>query len=210
MEREDESLGVRLLADVQAVFSDRNTDRLPSAELVSALVAIEDAPWPDIRGRPLEATMLARLLKPFGVQPKVVRVGNATPRGYDAAQFVDAWQRYLPIAREGATHATHATNGQPQLNLYGDNVAAVAPVTANAECKHRPPGEVDDLWAMGGSAWGADPNVCACCGAPARSVDGADGRCPTCRLKRHAREKGRHLVRLALDLGGRLVSAGAS
>src|SRR6185295_13807346 len=39
------SVGVELLADIQAVFAELNTDRLSSARLVDELVALEGHPW---------------------------------------------------------------------------------------------------------------------------------------------------------------------
>ena len=61
---------------------------------------MEDRPWPEFkRGQPLSSTQLARLLKPFGIRPKVVRIGAGTPRGYTLQAFLDAFARYLPPAR---------------------------------------------------------------------------------------------------------------
>ena len=78
-------------------------------------------------------------------------------------------------------------------------------------CPHRPPGEADALWEPGEATWGDDAAACSCCGGPARGelVD-VDGRCPTCRADQPAPERGGHLVRQALDLGGQLVSPAAS
>ena len=42
---EDDSVGVRLLADVQAVFMAKRVDKLPSAELIDALAQFEGARW---------------------------------------------------------------------------------------------------------------------------------------------------------------------
>src|SRR5207302_3784568 len=42
------SLGVRLLADIGAVFDQAGTDRLTSADLAAQLAAIEEAPWGEI------------------------------------------------------------------------------------------------------------------------------------------------------------------
>src|SRR5262249_24352010 len=41
------------------------------------------------------AMELARYLKPFGVQPKQLRVGDRTAKGYARADFEDAFSRYL-------------------------------------------------------------------------------------------------------------------
>ncbi len=58
---------------------------------------MEERPWPTWRGGfPMTARDLARLLGPFGIHSKVIRVGDKTPRGYEANDFQDAWTRYLP------------------------------------------------------------------------------------------------------------------
>jgi Protein of unknown function (DUF3631) len=91
---DEETLGVRLLADIRKVFGDR--DRFPSSELARALVDLEEAPWADLWGKPLDARGLARRLRPFSIQPKAIRVGETTPRGYLCEAFTEAWNRYVP------------------------------------------------------------------------------------------------------------------
>ena len=51
------SLGVRLLADLKAVFG--TADELPSKIILQKLVCIEEAPWADMRGKPLDERGLA-------------------------------------------------------------------------------------------------------------------------------------------------------
>jgi hypothetical protein len=103
------SLGVRLLADVRSVFGD--DDVLATESIIIRLVALDESPWAEIRGKELNDRELAKLLRPYGIRPSVVRIGTATPRGYRAVDFVDAWKRYLPAPpRESATSATSATN----------------------------------------------------------------------------------------------------
>ena len=94
----DDSIGKLLLADIRQVFDSRGVDRLPSAELASALVEIETSAWGEwSHGKPLTAPRLARLLKPYEVSPECIRVGGKTPRGYLAEQFRDAFRRYLRV-----------------------------------------------------------------------------------------------------------------
>jgi len=51
----------------------------------------------DGKGSGINQRQLAKLLKPFGIAPKSVRLGpRNTPKGYMAAQFEDAFARYLP------------------------------------------------------------------------------------------------------------------
>ena len=96
-DREDDSLGVQLLADVQAVFEEQRADRLTSADLVAALLAREEAPWGDLRGRALDTRRLARMLRPYGVRPHNVRIGTSQAKGYALEDFADAFARYTPI-----------------------------------------------------------------------------------------------------------------
>lgn len=94
---DDQSVRVLLLTDLRAIFAERRTDRIPSAELVMSLIAIEGRPWAEWKaGKPLTANGLARLLAPFDIAPGTIRVGDATPKGYQLGQFEDAFARYLP------------------------------------------------------------------------------------------------------------------
>jgi hypothetical protein len=94
--RDDEALGVRLLADIRDVFAGTGTDRLASAVLATRLGEIEESPWGDLWGKPLDARGLARRLKPFEIHPRTVRLDDGTTaKGYLLEQFEDAFGRYL-------------------------------------------------------------------------------------------------------------------
>jgi Protein of unknown function (DUF3631) len=94
---EDNSVRVQLLADIRAIFADRQVDRLPSLKLVEELIAIEGRPWGELKaGKPLSQNGLARLLKPLKIRPGTKRIdGEKTAKGYDLFQFDDAFSRYL-------------------------------------------------------------------------------------------------------------------
>lgn len=96
--REDDSLRVRLLADIRRVFDARGTARLTTADLIDGLCDDEAAPWGDWFGKRIVPQGLARLLRPFGIRPIVIRTGQVTPRGYRREDFEDAWARYLPVS----------------------------------------------------------------------------------------------------------------
>lgn len=96
-DREDtESLGVRVLRDLRNIFDGKKAERLSTDVLLRKLRAAEDAPWGSLRGEPLDARGLARLLKPYGVRPEKLREGKDTFRGYRRSNFEDAWSRYTP------------------------------------------------------------------------------------------------------------------
>ncbi len=118
------SLGVLLLRDLRTVF--KNADRLPTEVILERLTQLEESPWGDLRGKPLDARGLARRLSKYGqIKPGVYRDGAGTVRGYLAADLLDAWQRYLPQPEECVTAVTSGT--------------AMAPVEPPDDCGHGVP-----------------------------------------------------------------------
>lgn len=112
-----ESIGVLLLADIRTLFEARDTNRLSSAEMVEALAAKEERPWPEwSHGKPITVRQLASLLKPFGIKPHGIRIGDATPRGYDLAQFQEVFARYLTDHPDQSATPQQARNSSDQLD----------------------------------------------------------------------------------------------
>lgn len=124
--REDDSLGVRLLADIRRVLDEQRANRIKTAELLWALAGVEESPWGDWFGKTMSAQALSKLLKPFGIKTMPVRVEGETVRGYKREQFEDAWARYLPppavtdvtrvtdgAVSEAASNASNACNASP-------------------------------------------------------------------------------------------------
>jgi hypothetical protein len=107
----EESLGVRLLRDVRAAFDKERADKLGTARLLALLAEDEEAPWREWRGSGLTPERLAKMLKPYGIRPKAIRLEESTPRGYQREQFHDAWLRYLPQDATTTTAATTPVGG---------------------------------------------------------------------------------------------------
>lgn len=96
--QQDDSLGLRLLSDVRLIFDARGVERMFTADLIAALEADEEGPWANVRF-PLTPHRLSRLLQPFEIEPKQIRIGSNNQKGYEREAFVDAWERYLPTAQ---------------------------------------------------------------------------------------------------------------
>jgi len=121
----DVSTGVRLLSDIRDVFTAQNTDRMGTADLIRELHAIEDGPWTDLQGKPLDSRRLAKELDRYSVRPKDVKVNGKALKGYrvdNDGGLTDAWSRYLPPLDSRATSATAAT-GQVNENDDAEPVA---------------------------------------------------------------------------------------
>ena len=99
---DDQSIRVTLLADIRVIFAEHTTERLPSAALVEALVAIEGRPWAEWKvGKPITANGLARLLAPLD-QARHDPHQQRQPRRAIGFGIQDAFARYLP----GEAHRT--------------------------------------------------------------------------------------------------------
>jgi hypothetical protein len=120
----DDNTELRLLADAKQVFETTGASFLATAELREQLMAIEDAAWGDIRGKPVTPHYLARILGRFDIVVRRHRprgVGNPV-RGYFRADFVDSWNRYL-----GGT-GTSGTSDTSEPGLQSGPVALVPDV----------------------------------------------------------------------------------
>ncbi|HML93410.1 DUF3631 domain-containing protein [Methyloceanibacter sp.] len=107
-EQGDVSLGVRLLGDLREVFGDE--DQRTTQHILIALQNIPEAPWGDLRGKPIDARGLSNLLKQYGVKPHTVRDGKDTAKGYRRCDLHDAWLRYLPpLPENSVTSVTPVT-----------------------------------------------------------------------------------------------------
>ncbi|WP_433890697.1 DUF3631 domain-containing protein [Streptomyces sp. CA-111067] len=95
------SIGIRLLTDLRDnVFC--GAHRMPTAHILATLNGMDDAPWADIGGKPLDARTLARRLAEYvttdnePVKARNIKTGDGVAKGYYAADLADAWNRYCP------------------------------------------------------------------------------------------------------------------
>jgi Protein of unknown function (DUF3631) len=108
----DEDIGVILLSDIRTIFNRTAADHMASADLITALLDIEESGWSEYRGvrddqqpRKLSTGEMARLLRPFSIRPRSIwpaaakrRKGASSRKGYYRSQFEQAWARYCEPA----------------------------------------------------------------------------------------------------------------
>jgi putative DNA primase/helicase len=162
------TIGVKLLADIKAYFEVDEVPRVHSATLVDYLVELEDRPWADWR-RGFTQNKLAKLLEPYGVRPRDVKVGGKTKKGYWREHLEDAFSRYLPSSQEppsqsatplpsskdaafkaiqsatGSVQVAPSIHPQPSKNAGGSGVAFQTPPSAE-ESEYRPFDDPADHW----------------------------------------------------------------
>ncbi|MFJ5799723.1 DUF3631 domain-containing protein [Streptomyces decoyicus] len=95
------SIGIRLLTDLRDhVLS--GIDRLPTVAVLERLHSLDEAPWADMGGRPLDARGLAKMLREYmtgdnrPISARNIKASGSVMKGYYTADLADAWQRYCP------------------------------------------------------------------------------------------------------------------
>lgn len=136
------SLGVRLLLDIRRIYDQAGTDRIATADLLDKLHDLDDAPWSELRGKPITDRSVARLLKAYDIGPRLLRVDGVTLRGYERGDFLDAWARYCPDVTDtdpaggggtfsNASTCSENTTPHPDTTTTPDvSVTSVTAVTA--------------------------------------------------------------------------------
>jgi hypothetical protein len=86
-----------LLMDIFLLFAMSKSERIFSRELVEALVGCGDRPWVELRkGKAVTETWLAQQLRPYGIKPRTLRIGELVAKGYLQEDFVETFRRYIP------------------------------------------------------------------------------------------------------------------
>jgi Protein of unknown function (DUF3631) len=90
----------QLLANIRSIrnaYTQRGIDRISSKDLCAELGKIDG-------GHIVIPDWLAAMLRPFGIKPHTIRIGQSTPKGYLWKDFEDAFARYLPDDGNSATN----------------------------------------------------------------------------------------------------------
>lgn len=109
-----------LFGDIRAVFEVCQDERLFSRDMVGVLNGLGDRPWREMRrGKPVTEMWLAMQLRPYGIRPKTIWIGSESAKGYERADFEEAFSRYV-TAGAGMTNARgpmskEAPNAKPGL-----------------------------------------------------------------------------------------------
>lgn len=106
---------LRLLTDCRAAFGADKA--LPTAVLLHRLKADPEAPWGDYGATGLTAMRLGTLLREYGVRSANIRFPTGQAKGYQRADFLDAWARYCPPTDNPAAGAAQQGTVTPLPHL---------------------------------------------------------------------------------------------
>jgi putative DNA primase/helicase len=119
---DNESIKVELLRDIQSVYKESGRDRVASTDLCNLLALLEERPWGTWKhGKPMTPVQLARLLKPFLISSRTIRLeGQGTVKGYQLEDFTEAFDRYIspptqenPLLKRNRVTTSHQSGYNP-------------------------------------------------------------------------------------------------
>jgi hypothetical protein len=104
--QESSSIGT-LLLDIFTVMALSQQERMFSRDLVKGLNGrFRDRPWmEELKGKPATERWLSQQLRPYGMKPKTMRIGEERTKGYVLEEFTDVFRRYIPMAEVEAMRA---------------------------------------------------------------------------------------------------------
>lgn len=97
IEHDEPSLNEQLLIDIKTVFDLKKTDKLLTKDLLVGLCSDQEMSWATYnRGKPITPRQIANRLNEYRISSKDIRTIHGRGKGYDVADFKDAFTRYLP------------------------------------------------------------------------------------------------------------------
>lgn len=94
-----------LLFDIYTGVAREKSERIFSRDLVDWLNGYTDRPWVDLPGlrlvdhgkrKQMTELWLAQQLRPYGVRPRTIRIGDNIAKGYVLEEMLEVFQRYMP------------------------------------------------------------------------------------------------------------------
>ena len=180
--------GVLALTHIREAFGDAE---IATKDLLVILVERDDGPWSGWWGKCVRdgeiqtaASKLSRLLKPYEIKSKTIRVDRTTAKGWVREDFEPVWARYVakedvlpPVTPPEPSHRTEASQKQgSDLQCYG-----VTAVTALGEGARGEPQNGASL--LGQKPPPKNTRPCSGCGTVTFAVDEL---CLKCREERPA------------------------
>ncbi len=88
-----------LLLDMVVAFATTGAERMFSRDVVERLEGMGSRPWEELRkGRAISEIWLAWQLRPYGLRPRTMWIGEAAAKGYVGAEVMEAARRYVSRA----------------------------------------------------------------------------------------------------------------
>ena len=123
-----------LLFDICLIFTLGESDRMFSRILAEELnLRFSDRPWAEARkGQPIDGLWLAKQLRPYGIRPRTIWIGEDQAKGYHLEDFSEAFQRYVPKAEAQAYLAELTKPDEPENGVPRRSESELPPTPSPA------------------------------------------------------------------------------
>jgi hypothetical protein len=96
-----------LLLDILVCFVMAKSDRIFSRVMLGTLNKFQNRPWAEIRnGKPITDLWLSQQLRPYGIRPRTIWIGENQGKGYKRSDFEEVFRRYIPLSEVEALKAS--------------------------------------------------------------------------------------------------------
>jgi hypothetical protein len=87
-----------LLVDIFVLFALSDERRMFSRTLIQGLITkFADRPWTELsKGKEITNLWLSQQLRPYGIKPRTIWIGDQQAKGYTEEDFQETFRRYIP------------------------------------------------------------------------------------------------------------------
>ena len=95
-----------LMLDIFVLFASEKVERMFTRTLIDGLMGYSDRPWQEMaglrestgrqgKGKEITGPWLSRLLRPYGIRPRTVWIGESSAKGYVLDEMIEIFRRYI-------------------------------------------------------------------------------------------------------------------
>ena len=105
------------MLDIFVLFTIAKQQRLFTRDLLKGLNGrFSDRPWMELRkGKEVSEIWLSQQVRPYGIRPRTIWIGQSCAKGYLFEDFREAFRRYIPQA-ELNTLLTESKEPEPEAS----------------------------------------------------------------------------------------------
>jgi hypothetical protein len=95
-----------LMLDIFVLFASEKVERMFTRTLIDGLMGYSDRPWQEMaglretmgrqgKGKEITGPWLSRVLRPYGIRPRTVWIGESSAKGYVLDEMIEIFRRYI-------------------------------------------------------------------------------------------------------------------
>ena len=131
-----------LMLDIFVLFASEKVERMFTRTLIDGLMGYSDRPWQEMaglrestgrqgKGKEITGPWLSRLLRPYGIRPRTVWIGESSAKGYVLDEMIEIFRRYISRSEWEAQKAEWAEEDKARAQNKADTGQTAEVLTTN-------------------------------------------------------------------------------